>query len=187
MLRKGVRRGCSRTAAFGPSVNSKGKRVTAKKTSTKAYIASSERDDWETPACIFNPLHKKFKFTVDAAATKANSRVARHYDDAFAQPWTGQRIWCNPPYGRAQVPFVEEAARREAELSCLLIPARPDTRVWQDCIFDRAEVWFLRGRIRFSGAPASAPFPSAVVLFRPDDTRLVVHTGTLDEILAAYQ
>ena len=148
-----------------------------------AYIASSKRDDWETPPEVFDPLHAAFDFTIDVAASELNRRVPRYWSDAFAQPWTGERCWCNPPYGQAQVRFIEEAAKREAELVALLIPARTDTAAWHDLIFPRAEVWFLRGRISFVGA-GPAPFPAALALFRPTDERLVVRTGKLDDILA---
>jgi site-specific DNA-methyltransferase (adenine-specific) len=48
-----------------------------------------------------------------------------------------------------------------------LIPARTDTRWWHDYAA-KGEVRFLRGRVRFEGSVSGpAPFPSAVVVFRP--------------------
>ena len=48
----------------------------------------------------------------------------------------------------------------------LLIPARPDTKVWQDIIFPNAsQICFIRGRLRFGDAKESAPFPSAIIVF----------------------
>ena len=167
---------------------------------SNAYIQPAAREDWGTPPEIFDPLHERFHFTIDGAggdgppgtgiATDGdkgggNSKLARYWRDAFAQPWTGERVWINPPYGRLQTLWMEEAAKREADLSVLLIPSRTDTKAWHKHIFSsKAEVWFLKGRIKFVGATASAPFPSAVVIHRPDDSELVVRTGTLDEILA---
>jgi site-specific DNA-methyltransferase (adenine-specific) len=47
-----------------------------------------------------------------------------------------------------------------------LIPARTDTHYWHDYIQGKAEVRFLRGRLKFGGGENSVPFPSAVVVFR---------------------
>jgi site-specific DNA-methyltransferase (adenine-specific) len=47
-----------------------------------------------------------------------------------------------------------------------VLPARTDTRWWQRWVVGQ-EFRFLSGRLRFGGARSSAPFPSAVVVFRP--------------------
>lgn len=132
-------------------------------------LMSSKRHDWQTPPEVFEPLDAEFGFTVDAAASAENAMLARYWDvtsDGLAQPWEGERVWCNPPYGREQRRWIEKAHRREAEVAVLLLPARPDTAAWQDWILPSAEVRFLRGRIRFVGAKDSAPFPSAIVIWR---------------------
>ena len=129
-------------------------------------------NEWETPDKVFAPLHLEFRFTVDAAATAANAKLPRFWTketDALVQDWSGERIWCNPPYGRYQVGLIRKAAERKAEVAVLLIPARTDTAAWHDYIFPHAEVRFLRGRITFVGAPYNAPFPSALVIFRGAD------------------
>ena len=130
---------------------------------------SSNKHDWKTPPRVFDPLNREFGFTVDAAATAENTLLPRYWTsdiDALAQNWSGERIWCNPPYGREQILFLEKAAGRAADVAVFLIPARTDTAVWHDIIFPLADIRFIRGRIRFVGAPASAPFPSAIVIFR---------------------
>ena len=132
-------------------------------------LFASDRHDWQTPPEVFTPLHEEFSFTVDAAASQSNTMLPRFWDvasDGLAQSWTGERVWCNPPYGREQRRWIEKASRREAEVAVLLLPARPDTAAWQDWILPTAEVRFLRGRIRFVGAKQGAPFPSAVVIWR---------------------
>lgn len=79
-------------------------------------------------------------------------------------------MWLNPPYSRGlQAAFLckaaKEAAKPNGPIVVCLIPARTDTKVWHDTIFGRAEVRFLKGRIRFGDAKAGAPFPSALVIF----------------------
>ena len=49
----------------------------------------------------------------------------------------------------------------------MLLPARTDTRWFHDYIYGKAEVRFVRGRLKFGGSKNSAPFPSMVVVFRP--------------------
>lgn len=48
----------------------------------------------------------------------------------------------------------------------MLIPARTDTKYFHDYILHRAEIRFLKGRLKFGKSINSAPFPSMVVIFR---------------------
>lgn len=134
-------------------------------------LFKSDKHDWQTPPEVFGPLHEEFGFTLDAAASAENALLPRFWslaENALLQDWSGERIWCNPPYGRGQIAFIRKAAERKAEIAVLLIPARPDTAAWHDYILPTAEIRFLRGRIRFVGAPYPAPFPSALAIWRKD-------------------
>ena len=75
----------------------------------------------------------------------------------------------NPPYGRAIESWVRKAYQSSlAGVTVVyLLPARTDTTWWHRNVARAAEVRFLKGRLRFGGAEHSAPFPSAVVVFRP--------------------
>ena len=75
----------------------------------------------------------------------------------------------NPPYGNSLRRWVKKAhdsAKSGATVVCLL-PARTDTHWWHEHVLPHAEIRYLRGRIRFNGSDNSAPFPSAIVVFRP--------------------
>ena len=48
----------------------------------------------------------------------------------------------------------------------MLIPARTDTRAFHDYIYNKAEIRFIRGRLKFGGSKNAAPFPSMIVIFR---------------------
>lgn len=50
-------------------------------------------------------------------------------------------------------------------IAVMLIPARTDTRVFHEYIYGKAEIRFLRGRLKFGRAKYNAPFPSMVVVF----------------------
>ena len=133
-------------------------------------ITSSLTDEWATPQSTFDKLDAEFGFTIDVCATHENAKCEKHYtreDDGLAQVWSG-RCWMNPPYGREIGKWMGkayESARAGATVVCL-VPARTDTAWWHD-FAAKGEVRFLRGRLKFGNAKTNAPFPSAVVIFRP--------------------
>lgn len=136
----------------------------------RAVFASSLTDLWATPQDFFDKLNEEFRFTMDVCATADNAKCDRFYtkeDDGLTQPWIG-RVWMNPPYGRTIGHWMRKAylsAQQGATVVCL-VPARTDTAWWHDYAA-YGEVRFVRGRLRFGGHPNPAPFPSAVVVFRP--------------------
>ena len=72
----------------------------------------------------------------------------------------------NPPYGRVLGLWMKKAyeSSLEGALVVCLIPSRTDTRYWHDYAM-KGEIRFIRGRLKFGGQN-SAPFPSAVVIFK---------------------
>ena len=81
----------------------------------------------------------------------------------------GQRVFCNPPYGRKIKDWVKKCyleSRKPNTLVVLLIPARTDTSYFHDYIYKKArEIRFIRGRLHFNESKQGAPFPSMVVIF----------------------
>ena len=136
-------------------------------------LFSSASTDWATPPEVFEPLDKEFRFTLDPCATAENAKCVRFYtaaEDGLQQPWAPHRVFMNPPYGREIRQWMAKAAEENTKgaLVVCLIHARTDTRWWHDCVEGKAaEVRFLRGRVRFLGAPNTCPFPSVVVVYRP--------------------
>lgn len=134
----------------------------------RGYILRAKKTDWTTPQPLFNAFHKRFNFTIDAAADPNNARLPRFWtkeDNALFQDWTGERIWCNPPFGREQIPFVEKAGLREADISVLLLPVRTDTKLWHNHIFNKARIIFLKGRITFEGTKNNHPSAFALCIW----------------------
>ena len=128
---------------------------------------SSKTDLWETPQDFFDALNEEFGFDLDVCAIPENAKCKRYYtpeQDGLAHPWTGV-VWCNPPYGRQLHRWVEKAANSAATV-VMLLPARTDTRWFHDYIYGKAEVRFVRGRLKFGGSKNSAPFPSMVCIFK---------------------
>lgn len=48
----------------------------------------------------------------------------------------------------------------------MLIPARTDTTYFHDYIYGKAEIRFIKGRLKFGNSKNPAPFPSMVVIFK---------------------
>ena len=76
-------------------------------------------------------------------------------------------MFCNPPYGNAAewVRKASEESKKPNTLVVMLIPARTDTRYFHEYIYHKAEIRFIKGRLRFGDSKQSAPFPSMVVIF----------------------
>ena len=134
-------------------------------------LFSSESVDWETPQDVFDKLDAEFRFTLDPCATAENAKCERFYtleDDGLVQPWGGERVFCNPPYGRGVVRWFQKAWKEivvPGTVVVMLVHARTDTVWWQGYVQGRAEVRFIPGRLHFGGKDR-APFPSAVVIYR---------------------
>ncbi len=147
-------------------------------------LFSSNRDDWETPPELFAALDQEFRFTLDVCATPETAKCTDYFtpaDDGLSRPWIAPRggaVFCNPPYSRrtkdnpGQEAWIRKAAgegQRPGAVVVLLIPARTDTIAFHQYIYHKAEIRFIKGRLRFqvNGKPGdAAPFPSMVVIFR---------------------
>lgn len=144
--------------------------------SSQSVHFSSKRMDWETPPEFFAEYDAEFAFTLDVCALPHNAKCARFFtpdDDGAVQDWGENVCWMNPPYGAEIGRWMRKAysASRSGATVVCLVPARTDTRWWHDYAM-RGEVRFIRGRLTFVGATASAPFPVAIVVFRPSALRL---------------
>lgn len=133
---------------------------------------SSRTDLWETPQAFFDELDREFCFTLDVCAMPENAKCERYYtpeQDGLTKPWNGT-IWCNPPYGREIGEWVRRGllASVVGATVVMLLPARTDTRWFHEYIYGRAEIRFVKGRLKFGSSKNSAPFPSMVVVFRPE-------------------
>lgn len=126
--------------------------------------------EWETPQWLFDMYNEDFQFEVDVCALPENAKCKKYFtptQDGLKQEWLGV-CWMNPPYGREIKHWVRkayESSQKGATVVCLL-PSRTDTAWWHDYVM-QGEITFLRGRLKFGNAKHGAPFPSAVVVFKP--------------------
>ena len=132
---------------------------------------SSKSDVWETPQDFFDKLNAEFKFKTDVCATADNAKCENYYtpeQDGLKQEWQGN-CWMNPPYGREIGTWMGKAynsARKNGATVVCLVPARTDTKWWHTYGV-RGEITYLKGRLKFGDGKNAAPFPSAVIVFRP--------------------
>jgi phage N-6-adenine-methyltransferase len=134
---------------------------------------SHKTDEWATPQSFFDKVSAEFGgFDLDTCATAENAKCAAYFDIAAGgldQDWAGKN-WCNPPYSELKR-WVKKARREQlrGNLTVMLVPARTDTIVFHESIYNQpnVEVRFIKGRLKFGGSENSAPFPSMLVVFRP--------------------
>ncbi len=119
-------------------------------------LFSHASEHWATPKDVYAKLDAEFGFTLDPCPLNG--------DGGLTRSWRGERVYCNPPYGRGVASWLAKAS--EAELAVYLLPARTDTVWWHEYAMQAQEIRFLRGRLRFGDAKAGAPFPSVVLVFR---------------------
>lgn len=134
-------------------------------------LFSSKTVEWETPQDIFDALNAEFHFTLDPCSTDENAKCAKHYtkeQDGLIQDWTGETVFCNPPYGREMPKWIQKCYKHSTGggIAVMLIPARTDTKAFHEYIYGKAEIRFVRGRLKFGGSKHPAPFPSMVVVYR---------------------
>ena len=133
---------------------------------------SSKTDEWSTPNDFFQDLDREFQFTLDPCSTDENAKCEYHFtkvDDGLHKNWGGQTVFCNPPYGRVIGKWVQKAyeeSQKPNTTVVMLLPSRTDTKWFHEYIYGKAEIRFVRGRLRFGGSTHNAPFPSMVVVFR---------------------
>lgn len=148
---------------------------------TKEIMFSSKTGEHGTPQDFFDQLHEEFYFDRDVAASHLNAKCPEHFgqqeDNSFinglSTSWgePGDNVYCNPPYGKEIAHWLQKAIQQK-ELgvsSVFLLPARTDTKWFHDLVIPNAtEVRFIKGRLKFEGMEAGAPFPSIIVVFLGD-------------------
>ena len=142
-------------------------------TTTQQTMFSSKSKEWSTPQHFFDKLNDKFgPFTLDPCANPSNYKVPKHFtaeEDGLEQDWRGEVVFMNPPYGRAIKDWIKKAYEESCKNNTTviaLIPSRTDTKYWHDYVLKAHELYFVKGRLKFGNGENSAPFPSAVAVFR---------------------
>lgn len=138
-----------------------------------AYIDKAKTDEWETPQYLFDQLNDEFHFTLDVCSTDENAKCEKHYtkeDDGLSKDWTGEVVWCNPPYGRQMPLWIHKCYQHfiGGGTAVMLIPSRTDTKAFHEWILPYAEIRFIKGRVKFGGSTQNAPFASMIVIYKKE-------------------
>lgn len=135
------------------------------------HIASAARESWNTPPEIVAAVHAVFDGPPDldpcsnADSIVGAKRTICRPDDGLTSHWRASTAFVNPPFGKGIGRWVGRCVQEYRDHKTqvlLLIPAAVDTRHWHEHVTTAARVCFLRGRVRFIGAEASAPFATAI-------------------------
>ncbi len=130
-------------------------------------------DERATPQWFFNLLNKRFRFTLDVAASEENAKCKYFFtkeDNGLTQSWGGHTCFMNPPWGRGQLePWCLKAIgeSRCGNLVVGIVPHDTSTAWWGLCE-KGTFLWLPRKRIHFPtpGEKRGSPtFPIAVVVW----------------------
>lgn len=135
-------------------------------------LFSSNTNEWATPKLFYEELNKEFNFTLDPCATAENHKCSKYYtikENGLLQDWSNEVVFCNPPYGRAIKDWVKKCYEEHIKHGItvvMLIPARTDTTYFHEYIYNKSEIRFIRGRLKFNDGKQGAPFPSMLVIYK---------------------
>ncbi len=133
---------------------------------TIQLFGSKKTDNWQTPPELLEKLNEEFDFDFDPCPLRPNF-------DGLKVDW-GKRNFVNPPYSKVKQ-FLEKAhkeMRKEWGADCcvFLTFANTDTKWFHDLVYERAEIRFIKGRLRFldedGQVQSSAMRPSIILIFK---------------------
>lgn len=124
-------------------------------------IFSSLTDEWNTPKSLYNQLNDEFCFDFDPCPEN-------HKFDGLIIEW-GRVNFVNPPYSQLSAWLKKGYEEwQKGKTVIFLIPSRTDTKAWHEYCMKADEIRFIKGRLKFGNATNSAPFPSAIVIFKKE-------------------
>jgi len=127
---------------------------------TNRGLFTSARKNWKTPKMFYKALDAEFSFDFDPCPVN-------HVFNGLKIEW-GERNYVNPPYGREIGKWIKKGFEeaQKGKTVVFLVPSRTDTQWWHDYVMKASEIRFIKGRLKFDDQTNSAPFPSAIVVFR---------------------
>ena len=109
------------------------------------YMPKSKNDKWGTPKEVYDNLNTEFSFNFDPCPITWKEGDA----DGLTTEW-GTSTFCNPPYS-ATAKWIEKAHNesKKGKVVVMLINAITDTKAFHKYIYNKAEVRFIEGRLKF--------------------------------------
>jgi DNA N-6-adenine-methyltransferase (Dam) len=123
-------------------------------------LFTSLRTDWRTPKALYQVLDAEFHFDYDPCPTQP-------IKNGLEGDW-GKVNFVNPPYGKGIGKWIQKGFEEslKGKTVVFLLPSRTDSRWWHDFVMRATEIRFIRGRLKFDDQKNSAPFPSAIAIFK---------------------
>lgn len=127
------------------------------------------KDEWLTPIEIIKSLGE-FDLDPCSPINRPWDTAKQHFtklDNGLKKKWKG-RIWCNPPYGKNTIKWLEKCSNHG---NCIaLIYARTETKMFFENVWSKADaILFIKGRIKFfdvfGNQAASAGAPSVLIAY----------------------
>lgn len=130
------------------------------------------KDLWQTPDHIFNSLDQIYNFTLDPCCDYHTALCGKFYtpvENGLIQSWSGESVFVNPPYSRYNIDNWVDKCFEEMKTSEIiaLLPVSTSADWFQKLIGQ--SLYFVDKRIRFKGAPYTAPFSSVIVRFNNEN------------------
>jgi len=138
---------------------------------------SSAKDDWLTPKWVVERVHRFGGIALDPCPAVGfnwvDSETCLGANNGLKESWeTPGLVFVNPPYGRDIRKWTKRALafRQLCGDIVLLVPARTDTKWFQELAAEAPAICFIKGRLKFIKPDTleetdPAPFPSALVWF----------------------
>ena len=129
-------------------------------------------DLWQTPQKVIDQLTEEFGELFDPCPSDYDGSF-----DGLEIEWSSEKAnFCNPPYASMKL-WVKKCHDEwlKGKTVILLIPPRTCASYFHDHIYQKAELRFIRGRLKFidgrdlTKKPTGAPFPSMLAVFHGSD------------------
>lgn len=137
-------------------------------------LFSHKVTEWQTPKELYEQLNQNFSFDLDPCTTKDNPLNTPIFytkeENGLSRIWFGN-VFVNPPYNEIEkwLKKAVEEIQNNPKINNIvfLLPVRSDTKWFHEYIYNKpkTQLHFLKGRLKFTGAKNSAPFPSMIVTF----------------------
>ncbi len=137
-------------------------------------------DNYGTPPSLYARACMKYDIypSLDVCATQENAKCKKFFtekQDSLMYDWK-ETFFMNPPYSKVDK-FMKKAYYQHLKHGIdglILVFAKTDTKWWHSFVEDKAEIHFIKGRIKFfkDGYETrnSAPYPSCFLIYRLERT-----------------
>jgi len=114
-------------------------------------------DHWSTPKWLYNQLNAEFDFNDDPCPLHGNHGLQREW---------GSRTFMNPPYSKP-APWIKKAYEEslKGKLVVGLLRGDSSTKWFHNWVYGKAELRFIKGRLKFGNENKPAPFASIIAIW----------------------